>query len=205
MQRAEIERGQQGSPSTSLASPRLLPDVVVGLPAPAPQRPGARRKNAFPNGWEIYGAQDNGVDIPDKATRYALPLSPRNLVLPLSLSRARALPCARTYTYTYTCTGLNNFYSLFGQTRYTMRRDVSILERPFLPADSGQIYGARADHLGWIVRGECVQCSRLRSHFFSTPCNPFRVIFLLRNCEDDCAGNSLFATREARTILLLCA
>jgi len=42
------------------------------LPAPAPRRPGARRKNAFPNGSGIYGARTMAAGVLDKATRYAL-------------------------------------------------------------------------------------------------------------------------------------
>lgn len=100
--RRAVERGQL-VPSTAARFTRRLP-------APAPRRPGARRKNAFPNGWEIYGARTMAAD---KATRYAL--------LPSLRSRCSLFPLTRT--------GLNNFYSLFGQTRCTMRRDVSILER----------------------------------------------------------------------------
>lgn len=106
-------------------------------------------------------------------------------LLDTSFPLARALARVHIHTYTHTHTrariGLNNFYSLFGQTRCTMRRDVSILERPFLPADSRRIYRALADHLGWIVRAECVQCSRLKRVIFFDSRNPFIVIFLLRN------------------------
>lgn len=45
------------------------------LPAP-PRAPGARRKNAFPNGREIYGARTMAPDVPDKATRFTLALPP---------------------------------------------------------------------------------------------------------------------------------
>jgi len=56
--------------------------------------------------------------IPTKLTRYALLSFP---LLDLDVPR---FPLPRL-----THTDPNNFYSLFGQTRSTMRRDVSILEQ----------------------------------------------------------------------------
>lgn len=199
--REPYRRGAAGPPPTSLVSPRLLlPDVVVRLPAPAPQhRPVRGGKMHFPTVGKFMAHGTMASDIPDKAMRYALLLSSRYLVFPLSLS----LSFLRVHAHIHTraCTGLNNFYSLFGQTRYTMRRDVSILERPFLPADSGRIYGALADHLGWIVRGECVQCSRLRYSFFRLA-QPFQWYFY---CEivGKIALEILCSPREVCTILLL--
>jgi len=98
-----------------MAALRLLDRFSRWLPA-LPRKPGARRKNAFPNGWEIYGART--MAIPTKLTRYALLSFP---LLDLDVPR---FPSPRL-----THADPNNFYSLFGQTRSTMRRDVSILEQ----------------------------------------------------------------------------
>jgi len=70
------------------------------LPAPAPRRPGARRKNAFPNGSGIYGARTMAAGVPDKATRYALlsscpPPRARALLPPADLPGVRRFPPRR--------------------------------------------------------------------------------------------------------------
>lgn len=72
------------------------------LPAPALRRPGAQRKNAFPNGSGIYGARTMAADVLDKATRYAL-LSSCPLFLPSHPLIPMYLVSLRT--------GLNNFLS----------------------------------------------------------------------------------------------
>lgn len=91
-------------------------DLVVGYLHP-PRKPGAQRKNAFPNGWEIYGTRTMAI----RRSRQCLRVT-------LSFPSLSSIPMYLVF-FPFTRAGPNNFYSLFGRTRCTIRRDVSILER----------------------------------------------------------------------------
>lgn len=176
-----MQRAVEGGQGPSLW---LLDRFSRRLPAP-PREPGARRKKCISQRLGNLWRTDNGdPTFPTKLTRYAL------LSFPLLDPDTPLVPPPLTHA------DPNNFYSLFGQTRCTMRRDVSILERtaPACRPEAGEFTGLTVgDHPGWIVRGECARWTsfRLNRPIFYDSRNPFNVIFSWRNGEH--VENSLFS------------